>query len=299
MTRAGFLLSYRPPYRWDAMLAFLAARAVPATEQVTPTSWLRSLRAVRGSGAAGAAGAAGDPAFGTVTVTHEPQRSALQVDLSPGLAGAEADVLARLGRMFDVDCDPREVCAALGDLAADDPGLRLPGTVDPFETVVRAVLGQQVTVAAARTLAGRLVARFGTPLPAAAPLTHLFPTAAGIAGIDAAALGEMGIIRARSEAIIAVARALADGRLQLQPGAAVEPALAALTAIRGIGPWTAHYVAMRTLGWRDAFPPGDAVVLKALRAGTAADAARLAQAWRPWRSYAVLHLWRRMAISAN
>jgi AraC family transcriptional regulator, regulatory protein of adaptative response / DNA-3-methyladenine glycosylase II len=111
-------------------------------------------------------------------------------------------------------------------------------------------------------------------------------------------LGELGIIRSRGGAIIAAAGALADGSLQLEPGAPVEPALAALTAIRGIGPWTAHYIAMRTLGWRDAFPPGDVVARKALQAASATEAARRAEAWRPWRAYALLHLWRRSAATA-
>ena len=297
----GFL-PYRPPYHWQAMLAFLAARAVPATEQVAASTWHRSLR-LEGVARQDDAGEGIGPA-GTVSVTDEPQQQALRVVMSPQLAGHEAEVLARLGRMFDVDCDPQAVEDALGPLAAANRGLRLPGTPDPFELMVRAILGQQVTVAAARTIATRFVARFGVPLPNAMPdepgqVTHLFPSAARIAAIGAGALGEIGIIRARGEAIIAAARALDDGTLQLVPGAPVEPALASLTTIRGIGPWTAHYVAMRALGWRDAFPPRDVAVLKAMQVRTPAEAARQAEGWRPWRSYAVLHLWRSLAVSAN
>jgi len=289
-----FLLPYRPPYHWPAMLAFLAARAVPATEQVSAARWQRIVMT---------AGVAG-----VVSVSDEPCRQALRVQMPPAFAGCEAEVLARLATMFDVTCDPLAVGEALGELAAADPGLRLPGSIDPFELVVRAIIGQQVTVAAARTLASRFVARFGTPLPAAAPpaapavLSHVFPSPGAIAaagGGAVAEIGKLGIIRARAQAIAAVAGALCDGRLRLEAGTAVEPALAALMEIRGIGPWTAHYIAMRALGWRDAFPPGDLVVLKALQARTAAEAARLAETWRPWRAYAVLHLWRRMALSAS
>jgi AraC family transcriptional regulator of adaptative response / DNA-3-methyladenine glycosylase II len=292
------------------MLAFLAARAVPATEQVAVDSYRRGM----------SLSLPGGEAIGTVTVTNQPQRRALRVVLSPGLDGAAALVRVRIGRLFDVACDPQVVAAALHDLDDFEIGLRLPGSVDAFEIAVRAVLGQQVTVAAARTLATRLVARFGAPLPpgtqagtdAAGP-THVFPAAARLAVADAASLGELGIIRARGEAIITIAQALCSGELRLAPGDAVEPVLASLLVIRGIGPWTAHYIAMRTLGWTDAFPPGDVVVLKAMQAmgriprpsagavrlKARADAAAVAERWRPWRAYAVLHLWRRMAITVN
>ncbi len=277
------------------MLAFLAARAVPATEQIAGDSYRRSIRLPLPCG----------EAIGTIAVTDEPDRQALRVDLSPGLANADAAALAcvRIGRMFDVACDPLAVASALHDLGDFEVGLRLPGSIDAFEIAVRAVLGQQVTVAAARTLATRLVARFGVALPTVAePVTagptHLFPTAARLAVADASSLGEIGIIRTRGQAIIALAQALSSGELRLSPDDAVEPALAALLAIRGIGPWTAHYIAMRTLGWTDAFPPGDVVVLKAMQT-TKVAAAAVAQRWQPWRAYAVLHLWRRMAVNGS
>jgi AraC family transcriptional regulator of adaptative response / DNA-3-methyladenine glycosylase II len=317
------LLPYRPPYHWPAMLAFLAARSVPATESIDGDVYHRTLRL----------GTPHDPAIGTATVSHEPHRQALRVSLSPGLAGEAAEASARIGQLFDIDCDPGMIAPVLGDLALPDPGLRLPGAVDPFEVAVRAILGQQITVAAARTLATRFVARFGEALPArqdgapaaeaassgaASPpthpthpahptrLTHLFPRVSTIAVLDAAQLGEIGIIRMRAQAIVELARALSAGMLRLQPdvhrqasSSAVQPTLAALTAIRGIGPWTAHYVAMRSLGWTDAFPPGDVVALMALQVTTRVEAAALAERWRPWRAYALLHLWRRMAVSAR
>lgn len=279
------------------MLAFLAARAVPATEQIAGDSYRRSIRLPLPCG----------EAIGTIAVTDKPDRQALRVDLSPGLANADAAALARvrIGRMFDVACDPLAVASALHDLGDFEVGLRLPGSIDAFEIGARAVLGQQVTVATARTLATRLVARFGVALPTAsepatvtAGPTHLFPAAARLAVADASSLGEIGIIRSRGEAIIALAQTLSSGEVRLSPDDAVEPALAALLAIRGIGPWTAHYIAMRTLGWTDAFPPGDVVVLKAMQT-TPIAAAAIAQRWQPWRAYAVLHLWRRMAINGS
>jgi AraC family transcriptional regulator of adaptative response / DNA-3-methyladenine glycosylase II len=290
-----FLLPYQPPYHWRAMLAFLAARAVPAIEEVTADGWHRSLDGP------------GDQAPGIVSVTDEPERQALRVRLTPSLAGCGDALQPRLAAMFDTGCDPQAVGAALGGLAAAAPGLRLPGTLDPFELAVRAILGQQVTVAAARTLAARMVARYGTPLAGggATPpvtVTHCFPSAGRIASEGAAAideLGRLGIIRTRGAAILAVATEMHDGRLQLEPGAPVTPAVAALIAIRGIGPWTAHYIAMRALGWRDAFPPGDVAVLRAMSLTSAAAATRAAEAWRPWRAYAVLHLWRSLSISAR
>ena len=295
-------LPYTPPYHWTAMLAFLAARAVPATERIEAGVYRRTMRL----------GTPDDPVAGVATVSHDAHRKALTVALSPGLAKGAGEALARIGHLFDIACDPRAIAAVLGELARPDPGLRLPGAADPFELTVRAILGQQVTVAAARALATRFVARFGEVLPAAtaadqAPaLTHLFPTASAVAGLQVAQLGEIGIIRSRGQAIIDVAGALAAGTLQLARVARtpsgngwVEPALASLTAIRGVGPWTAHYIAMRSLGWADAFPPGDVVARKALQAATPAAALALAEQWRPWRAYALMHLWRQAGLNAR
>lgn len=286
------------------MLAFLAARSVPATESIAGEVYRRTLRV----------GTTDEPVVGIATVTHDAGRQALRVTLSPGLVRGSAQALVQLRQLFDTDCDPQAIAQVLGELARADPGVRMPGAADPFEIVVRAILGQQITVAAARTLATRFVARFGDALPgpiapsapgASTPpvatpgLSHLFPRASAVAPLEAAQLGEIGIIRARGQAIIDVARALAAGTLRLDRDADVDATLAALTSIRGIGPWTAHYVAMRSLGWTDAFPPGDVVVFKALRVATPAAAAALAERWRPWRAYALLHLWRRRAAGAH
>lgn len=290
-----FDLAYRPPYDWDAMLAFLAGRAVAGVESVDGRRYRRTVRIGPGGLAArGVAPTHGDtPVAGWIEIGPSTRRSALRVTASASLAGSVPGLLARVRHLFDLACRPEEVAAVLGPLAADHPGLRLPGAFDGFEIAVRAVLGQQVTVKAATTIAGRFAGAFGeavaTPHHA---LSRLFPAPAIVAGLAPSAIAELGIIRSRATAIHALARAMHEGALDLSPGAPVEPALAALEAVPGIGPWTAHYVAMRALAWPDAFPHPDVAVLKAMgEAGGRAALAR-AEAWRPWRAYAVLHLWK-------
>jgi len=218
------------------------------------------------------------------------------VKLSASLVDAIPAVLGRVRRAFDLGARPDEVALGLGDLAAGFEGIRLPGAFDGFEIAVRAVLGQQVTVRQASILVGRVVAAFGEPvLTPWADLHHAFPTPQRMAVCEASALGEMGIIGTRSRAIIELAGQLADGRLRLDPDVEPEATMAKLTAMAGIGDWTAQYIAMRALGWPDAFPAADAGVFKALGVRTAAQARAAAQAWRPWRGYAVMHLWRSLA----
>ena len=203
------------------------------------------------------------------------------------------DAAARCRRLFDLDADPEAIAAALArdpllaPLVRRRPGLRVPGAVDGFEMAARAIVGQQVSVAGARTVLGGLVAEYGEPL--AQPdggLTHRFPAAAALAEADPAALP---FPRTRAEALVTVARLAAGGELRLDGQADPGEVRAALTAVRGVGPWTASYVAMRALGDPDAFLPGDVGIRHALaRLGPGADDER----WRPWRSYAVMHLWR-------
>jgi AraC family transcriptional regulator of adaptative response / DNA-3-methyladenine glycosylase II len=207
-------------------------------------------------------------------------------------------VLARVRHVFDLACDPGEIARALGPLAAGAEGLRLPGAFDGFELAVRAVLGQQVTVKAAHTLAGRLVAALGEPLPEPTPwaeVHRLFPTPQRLAATPVEALAALGLVRSRAAALVALAQAVAAGRLDLGPAADLGASLAALRALPGIGPWTAQYIALRALGWPDAWPSGDVALVKALGAANAAAADARAEAWRPWRGYATVHLWRRLA----
>ncbi|MBI5485960.1 MAG: DNA-3-methyladenine glycosylase 2 family protein [Deltaproteobacteria bacterium] len=275
-------LAYRPPYDFHALLDFLAARAVPGLERVDAGGYARTLELPSG------------PAV--VSVRAVPAAAALELRVrgAPALALFQLTVDAR--RCFDLAAEPALIAAtlrgdpALAPLVRRRPGLRIPGAWDPFECVVRAILGQQVSVAAARTLAARLVRRAGAPLPAPADgLTHLFPSPAILASADLSGLGLTG---ARARAILAFARAVVDRRLDLRASPA--DVVAALVALPGIGDWTAQYVALRALGEPDAFPAGDLALRRAVGGNhppsTRALAAR-AEAWRPWRGYAVFHLW--------
>ena len=220
-----------------------------------------------------------------------PKRAALRIVASASLAGLPA-LLARAKCLFDLACRPDEIAAALGPLAAANPGLRLPGAVDGFEVAVRAILGQQVTVRAATTIAGRFARAFGEPIETPhAGLDTLFPTAAAVAALSENEVARVGIIATRARAIVALARAVHSGSMRLDPSADVDATLTALMHLPGIGPWTAQYIAMRALAWPDAFPHPDVAALKAMKA-TGARALATAEAWRPWRGYAVIHLWK-------
>ena len=281
--RLTFELAYRPPYAWEAMLAFLERRAIPGVERVAGRTYSRTLRIDR----------AGRELAGVIAVTPSPRRSALRVTVDASLAGALPSVLARVKHLFDLGSHPDEVASALGDLAVAHPGLRLPGAADGFEVAVRAILGQQVTVKGAATLASRLVGEFGQAVETQREgLTSLFPRPERLASAQPADIARLGIVATRARAIIALAREVHAGRLSLDPTAPVEATLASLQAIPGIGHWTAQYIAMRALGWPDAFPHPDVAILKAMGERSGPKALARAEAWRPWRSYAVLHLWK-------
>ncbi len=300
-------LAYRPPLDWPRLLGFLAARALPGVEVVdlpgvagAPAgAYRRSLRLRRdplGNGEDG-----GGDSIGWIEVTLSARADALRLTLSPALLPVLPGVLAALRRLFDLDGDPQAVAAVLGPLAVDAPGLRLPGCVDGFELAVRAVLGQQITVKAAHTLAGRLVAALGEPFEAAdrpPGLTHIFPTPERLAEAAPETIGALGIVRQRVTALQALARAVVLGQLELGPAADVEATLTRLEALPGIGPWTARYIALRALAWPDAWPSGDVALMRALGVVDPREADRRAEAWRPWRGYATLHLWRRVAEGA-
>jgi AraC family transcriptional regulator of adaptative response / DNA-3-methyladenine glycosylase II len=285
--RLSFELAYRPPYDWESMLAFLRARAIAGVEEVTADAYRRTLSIAH----------RGATHVGWVEVRRAPRKSALAVAVSPSLARAVTSVLARTKHTFDLACDPVVVAATLGGLAHAHPGLRVPGTYDGFELAVRAVVGQQISVRGARTLLGRIAAMLGTAADAgrAHALTHLFPAAERMAACEPAVLTQCGLTGARARTLIALARAVADGPVQLEPGSNVDATMRALEALPGIGSWTANYVAMRALGWPDAFPASDLIVLRALGETRPARAILRSNAWRPWRAYAVLHLWRNAA----
>jgi AraC family transcriptional regulator of adaptative response / DNA-3-methyladenine glycosylase II len=213
------------------------------------------------------------------------------------LLGALMPLVAKLRSLFDLDAHPTQVDAVLKQHPAlrhrvkRNPGLRVPGAFDGFETAVRAVLGQQISVKGATTLAGRLVQRFGKPVAGApAGLTHVFPAASELARASIDDVAKLGMPGARASALIGLAAAIANG-LELQRGVPVEPTLEKLKALPGIGEWTAQYLAMRALSWPDAFPASDLGVLKALAAKNPKHSLKVAEAFRPWRAYATLHLW--------
>jgi len=272
-------LSYRQPYDVDGLLAFLQARAIPGIERVDAIAG----RVVRVLDAGWLVADFATPGL-------------VRVELAPALWPQVGRLLPRLRAWLDLDADPQAIADVLGPEAA--PGLRLPGSLDRFELALRAVLGQQVTVAAARTLASRLVARFGAPAGEAAPdgLTHAFPTPERLAVAEVGQIAELGIIRRRAELIIELARRWPT-LLFAQGAGDADAAQAELESLSGLGAWTAQYMLMRGWSWPDAWPAGDIVLRRVLstdrsqplapRACTAA-----AERFRPYRSYAVLHYWR-------
>ncbi len=280
------ILPYRPPYDFAALLSFYARRTIAGVEAVDAGCYRRSI-VVDGKAA-------------LLEVDAAAKRDALRLRVTGVSAPALGPLVARVRRMFDVDADPRAIGAALRrdawlrPLVKRWPGQRLPGAWEGFELAVRAVLGQQVSVAAARTLAARLVERFGTvhAESAALGLGALFPTAATLAdaGIEA-----IGLPRARAAAIRAIARATADGHIGFGAEQTLADFVTRLAALPGIGAWTAHYIAMRALSQPDAFPAGDLVLRKLAGDGTPLGERAMearAEAWRPWRAYAVMLLWR-------
>jgi AraC family transcriptional regulator of adaptative response / DNA-3-methyladenine glycosylase II len=233
---------------------------------------------------------------GWIAVGMSSRKPTLRVGVSASLAKVLPPVLSRVKALMDLSCHPTEVAQALGPLAKRHPGLRVPGAFDGFETAVRAILGQQVSVAAASTVAGRFAAAFGDP--AATPfasLTTVFPTASRVADLSPGDIARLGMPAARARTILALARAVADGRLDLLPNADIEGTLEGLRALPGVGEWTAQYIAMRALSWPDAFPHTDLGVMKALGETGARQVLATAEAWRPWRAYAVMHLWQSLA----
>ena len=277
-------LAFRPPYDWTQVLDFLATRAVPGVERVDARGYARTLAMTSG--------------HAVVCVRAVEGEHALELRVRGAAPVALFQVADAARRVFDLAADPARIALAfrrdalLAPLVKRRPGLRIPGMWDPFECAVRAVLGQQVSVAAGRTLAARLVARIGRAIAGGEDgLTHLFPTPAAMA---VASLDGLGITGARVRALQALAEAVTRGTVDF--GAPTEEVAAALVALPGVGPWTASYVALRALGEPDAFPVGDLVLRRMASPNGALLAPRAleerAERWRPWRGYATLHLWR-------
>jgi AraC family transcriptional regulator of adaptative response / DNA-3-methyladenine glycosylase II len=279
-------LAYRPPYDVAGVLGFLAARQVGGVEAVdTAALALRRTLALTHRGAHLAGWLAG---------RFVPARCEFELQVSASLLPALGTVLERVRQGLDLDADPALIDPVLAVVPGPHgAGLRVPNAIDGFEAAVRVILGQQVTVAAARTLVSRLVERFGAPIATPfADLARCFPDAAAIAAASAESIGTLGIVRQRVGALQALAREVAAGRIVLHRGAPLAPTLDALRALPGLGEWSVQLIAMRALAWPDAFPATDIGVLNALSTRDAKAAGARSQAWRPWRSYAVMKLWR-------
>ena len=271
-----FRLCYRPPYDWESLIAFLSARATPGVESVDRSGYRRTIAINGKAGSIAIAPVAGAPAL------------SLEVRFAdPNLL---LSIVERAKRMFDVAADP----AVIAEQLSVDPllkracsahaGIRVPGAWDPFELAVRAILGQQISVRAATTIAGRVAARWGSPVEAGDGLDRLFPSPAQL---QDAPIEEAGVIASRAGAIRALARAVCSGTLTFDGPSAVD----ALRAIPGIGEWTAQYIAMRALNEPDAFPSGDLVLRRMAGNCSARELEAQSERWRPWRSYAVMLLW--------
>jgi AraC family transcriptional regulator of adaptative response / DNA-3-methyladenine glycosylase II len=276
-------LAYRPPYDIDGMLGFLAQRCIPGLESVDGLTLRRTLAWPH----------QGLVLRGWMQCRFDPQRHEVLLTIAPALLPAVGAIMQRLRHALDLDADPAQIDPTLDLLPGPPrPGVRVPGAMDGFETTVRIVLGQQVTVAAARTLTQRLVAELGeaadTPFP---DLKRQFPTAQAIASADPERIGRLGIVRQRVGALQALAREVAAGRIELHPAAPLQPTLDALSALPGIGDWTLQLVAMRVLAWPDAFAANDIGVLNALGTRNVEQVRAAAEAWRPWRAYALMRLW--------
>ncbi len=297
-------LGYRPPYDAAAMLAFLQKRAIASVSAIDVGAPLPSMGNIRGTirtsfyvtSNDGSAPAAPRLQAGWLSVCFDEANSQAVLTVSDSLQSALPLVIRRVRHWLDLDADPAAVHAVMHSRFPNGAGLRVPGCLDGFELAVRAVLGQQITVAAARTLAQRLVDKFGAPVATPfADVTRLFPSAEVLAGASGDALGSLGIAKQRQAAIVAIANGVASGRITLHAGADVPATMAALKELPGIGDWTAQYIAMRALRWPDAFPAGDVALHKALGVLGSKKAAKeveaMSQAWKPWRSYAVVRAW--------
>lgn len=284
-------LGYRPPYRWEETLEFLKLRAIPGVESVIDGRYFRSIRH--------ATTETGDVS-GWIKVAHNEKKNTLAATVSEDLIPVIPQILARIKHLFDLSCEPHIVYEALASMNEIRPGLcqlgtRVPGCYDPFEMAVRAVLGQQITVKAASTLAGRIVNELGTPLDTSLEgISRVFPRPLELLELGdrlVDTLASLGIISARAQAIAALAQALVDNELSLDFSVDPQEEIEKLIKIKGIGRWTAQYIAMRTMDWPDTFLETDIGVKHALAPMDPHEVHALAENWRPWRSYATLNLW--------
>jgi AraC family transcriptional regulator of adaptative response / DNA-3-methyladenine glycosylase II len=277
-------LGYRPPFDWGRLLRFLRDRTVSGVEWVDGDAYHRTVRL------------AGH--FGWLGVQPTAGKHALSAELSISLAPVLPQVVSRLKDLFDLGARPDVVANCLGadpllsQSLVKYPGLRVPGAFDGFELALRAILGQQVTVRGASTLANRLVAALGVPAETPHAQLHChWPTPEQLAGMRSAPLVKLGLRTMTVKAILGLSKAVADGELSFAPAVDLPAVLSRLEELPGIGPWTAQYIAMRALRWPDAFPAGDLGLRKATHADSEKELTRISENWRPWRAYAAMHLW--------
>ncbi len=275
-----FRLRYRQPFHWDGMLRFLALRATPGVEAVADGCYRRTISI--------------DGERGWIKVSCDAASNALVARVQFGNPRSLFPIIERIRAMFDLNADWLAIArslrgdSALAERLASEPGLRVPGCWDGFELAVRAILGQQVSVKGATTLAGRIAAQYGEPFNASSGLTHIFPAAKALASMEAA---NAGMPTSRVETIRKLARAVCDGTITFTADTDADELRSRLCKIPGIGLWTAQYVAMRALGQPDAFPTGDLGLLKALELRSARELEERSEAWRPWRAYAAMYMW--------
>lgn len=295
--RLVFELGYRPPMAWAEWLEFLTVRVVDGIELRHGDVYTRTM----------AIDTDDRRYLGWVQLEHVPKRAVVRVTLSGSLAHVIPQALGKVRRLCDLGCRPDIVDAHLGDLAAQTPGMRLPGTFDGLEIAVRAIVGQVISVVQARRILVRLVRIAGEALPEGATAgmvapvdaimpTHVFPTAQALAVLPDADYQAAGVSASKIRSIRALAQEVAAGHIRLDPHAEPESTVAQLRAIDGIGDWTAQYVAMRALGWPDAFPATDYALRKVLGVETVRAMQSITQPWAPWRAYAAIHLWHRYEV---
>lgn len=284
-------LGYRPPYLWDDVIKFLSGRAIPGIDMVKDDMYWRT---------AHFRNAENEDVYGWIKVHHNAGKNSLRITVSEALLPVLPQVLGKLRHMFDLYCEPQIIYQTLSSMNEIHPdlcklGTRLPGCFDDFEMAVRAVLGQQISVKAASTLAGRLVSKYGTPIQTGVDgLTHVFPSPEKILALKDTIehdFGILGITSARSKTIMYLADAFTHKEISFGICSNPEEEVMKLLRIQGIGNWTAQYIAMRTMAWTDAFLETDVGVKKALAPYTPRESLKIAEAWRPWCSYAVMNLW--------
>ncbi|MGB6306569.1 MAG: AlkA N-terminal domain-containing protein, partial [Steroidobacteraceae bacterium] len=282
-------LEFRPPFAWSRLLDYLGRRAIPGVEMADATHYRRTV--------------AIEDHRGWMAVSRGKKDNALDVEISPSLTPVIGAVIARVKRLFDLGAVPDAVSALLlqdpllAKVVRKIPGLRVAGAFDGFELAVRAILGQQVSVKGATTLAGRWAQAFGDPIATPFPeLNRLTPSAQRMLGIGADEIAALGIVGARARCLSGLARAVLDKQVVLSFAPNVEDQIEGLMRLPGIGPWTAHYIAMRALHWPDAFPSGDLMLMRAANASER-ELQQLSQAWRPWRAYATHYLWQTLGVN--